>query len=188
MLLILFVSDLHSARKKRYTNSEAKPTQYRIPSRAIIISPYGGYIFAKDLYTDTVEDKSGFGGGLNIRTQVYRNFGYLFDVFVSNLDLVEEENAIQEEDLGPKFVAIYSAGFYYTIPDWKFDLCYGAISAGTNIMTIFIPSVEYYKYVSSRVSLFLKLSYLITNDWVSNMDYKEHYTSFMASLGLSVVF
>lgn len=183
LFCLLLITEAQSAAKKSSSGNK-----YRIPSRAIVVSPYGGYIFAKDLYVDTVEDGSGFGGGLNIRTQIYRNFGYVIDAFVSNLDLVETENAVLEEEMGPKFVAIYTGGFYYAIPDWKFNLCYGAISAGTNIMTIFVPGVEYYKFVSSRVSLFAKLSYLITNDWFSDMEYEEHFTSFMLSGGLSVVF
>ena len=187
LFCLLLITETQSFAKKRYTRSSSS-TKYGIPSRAIVVSPYAGYIFAKDLYVDTVEDGSGFGGGLNIRTQIYRNFGFIIDAFVSNLDIVEVENAAYEEEMGPKFVAIYTGGFYYAIPDWKFDLCYGAISAGTNIMTIFVPGVEYYKFVSSRVSLFAKLSYLLTNDWFSDMEYEEHYTSFMLSGGFSVVF
>ncbi len=182
LLFMVFASDEVSARS--YGNS----SQYRVPSREIIISPYGGFIFAKDLYTVNLEDQSGFGGGINMRTQLYKNFGYMVDVFIPSLKIIEEQNIDENGEPGPKFVAIYTGGFYYSIPNWKFDLSYGAISSGVNIMTIFVPGVEYNRKISRRISFFTRVGYLITNDWFSDMGYEENYTSFMASVGLSVLF
>ncbi len=183
-LFMLFTSDVESAGRIAKGNS----TQYRAPSREIIISPYGGFIYAKDLYTVNLEDQSGFGGGINIRTQIYKNFGYMVDIFIPSLDIIEEENLTDDWEQGTEFVAIYTGGFYYSIPNWKFDLSYGAISSGVSIMTIFIPGVEYNRNILQRVSFFSKLGYLITNDWFSDSGYEEHYTSFMLSVGLSIVF
>ncbi len=186
--MILLAPDVQARRYGSYSRS----ARYIAPSREIVISPYGGFIYAKDLYTDYVDDQSGFGGGISISTQLYKNFGYMVDVFIPRVDILDDNSTATtnsaEKDTGPQFVAIYTGGFYYKIPHWKFDLCYGAISAGVNIMTIFVPSVEFYKFVSPRVSLFAKVGSLITNDWFSDMGYEEKYTSFMASAGFSIVF
>ncbi len=190
IFLIFFMTVLATDAQARRYGSYGRSKRYRAPSREIVVSPYGGFIYANDLYTGYVDDQSGFGGGMSIRTQLYKNFGYMVDVFIPRIDLIEEESTgtSSEDESGPEFVAIYTGGFYYTIPHFKFDLCYGAISAGVNIMTIFVPGVEYYKFVSPRVSLFAKVGYLITNDWFSNMDYEEKYTSFMGAAGFSIVF
>jgi hypothetical protein len=184
LFVIIFRSEAESARR----GTNGRSSQYRAPAREIVLSPYGGFIFAKDLYTVNLDDQSGFGGGISMRTQLYKNFGYMFDIFIPKLEIVEEENLSEDGEPGPSFVAIYTGGFYYSIPNWKFDLCYGAISSGVNIMTIFVPGVEYNGNISQRVSFFSKLGLLVTNDWFSDMGYEEHFTSFMASLGLSLVF
>lgn len=178
LIFMIFPSGARSAGAKTY----------RAPSREIVLSPYGGLIFAKDLYTVNLNDQLGFGGGMIMRTQLYKNFGYMIDVFIPRLDVNKEENLTDEGEKGPEFVAIYTGGFYYSIPHWKLDLCYGGISSGVKNMTIFIPGVEYNRNITRRVSFFSRLGYLLTNDWFSDMGYKEHYTSFLASVGLSIVF
>jgi hypothetical protein len=184
LFIIVLVSEAESARRRSYKKS----AQYKAPSREIVLSTYGGFIYANNLYTVNLEDQSGFGGGINMRTELYKNFGYLLDVFIPRLKIIEEENLTEEGEPGPEFVAIYTGGFYYSIPGWKFDLSYGAISSGVNIMTIFVPGVEYNRYISKRISVIAKVGYLITNDWFSDMGYEENYTSFMASVGVSMVF
>lgn len=185
-------------------------TEYIVPQREIIVSPYVSYIFAKDLYAGFIDDQSGFGAGLDIRNQIYGNFGFILDAVWTNLKITELDNQLfSEEENENDLVMLFSGGFYYIILEkWKIDICYGAITAGNNIMTIFIPSVEYIIplsqllsvqqllpisqfipiSVSQRFYIFAKLSYLITNDWIVDEKYEEHYTSFALTGGISVKF
>ena len=115
----------------------------------IVISPYFSYIYANNLFVNTIKDQSGFGGGLDIRTQIYGNFGYMLDVLYTNLEIVEEEviPGITEEEKSD-LVAVFTAGFYYSLyyfsfADMRIDMGYGAITAGDNVMTIFVPGLNF---------------------------------------------
>jgi hypothetical protein len=178
---------------KNYEKNSDSSYSYTAPSRMIILSPYVSYIYANNLFENTIKDQSGFGAGLNIRTQIYKDFGFMLDTIYTNLEI--EKNTIpgiaseQKSDL----VAIFTGGFYYSIyyfsqANLRINLSYGAIIAGDNVMTIFVPGIEYFEQASDRIIYFSKLSWLITNDWIVNLDYKEHYTSFSLSAGVSIIF
>jgi hypothetical protein len=194
VLFSIFINEsLFAKVNKPYLKDDDSSSTYTAPPRMIIVSPYFSYIYANNLFENTIKDQSGFGGGLNFRTQIYKDFGYAFDVLYTNLKIVKETipgvTAEQKSDL----VAIFTGGFYYSISyfsfaDTRIDLAYGAITAGDNVMTIFVPGIEFFKKVSDRILLFTKLSWLIANDWIVNLDYKEHYTSFSVSAGFSVIF
>jgi hypothetical protein len=179
---------------KSDTKENIRPSPiYTVPSRMIITSPYVSYIYANDLFVNTIKDQSGFGFGLNIRTQIYKDFGYLIDVCYTNLEIVKETVPGVSTEEKSDLVLIFTGGFYYSffqhsLTDMRIDLAYGAITAGDNVMTIFIPGLELFEKISDRVILFAKLSWLIANDWFVNLDYKEHYKSFSLSAGFSIIF
>ncbi|MBN2403866.1 MAG: hypothetical protein JXN64_15935 [Spirochaetes bacterium] len=196
-LLIIFFTvanaPVMAQRKTKSRSTSSSPTVYKVPPRMIIVSPYFSYIYANNLFEDTIKDGSGFGGGLNIRTQVYKEFGFLIDALYTNLEIEETNIPGVTEEEKSDIVAIFSGGFYYSffyhsLTDMRFDLAYGAITAGDNVMTIFIPALEFFIKASDRILLFAKLSWLIANDWFVDLDYKEHYTSFSASAGFSIIF
>jgi hypothetical protein len=177
---------------KNYSQNNPS-SSYIVPRRMIITSPYVSYIYANDLFPNAVKDQSGWGGGLNIRVQVYQDFGFILDGLYTNLKVVNEEVIFSGPEDESDLVAIISGGFFYSFynnsyADIRVDLCYGAITAGNDVMTIFIPGVEAFRKVYDRLILFTKLSWLITNDWIVNQDYKEHYTSFSLSAGFSIIF
>jgi hypothetical protein len=164
---------------------------YSVPPRMILVSPYVSYIYANNLFENTIKDQSGFGAGLNIRFQIYKEFGFMLDGLYTNLET--EKVTIQGAEQKSDIVAIFTGGFYYSffshsLTDLRLDVAYGAITAGDNVMTIFIPGIEIFLKVSNRIILFTKLSWLITNDWIVNQDYTEHFTSFSLSAGLTMVF
>jgi hypothetical protein len=194
ILFSAFVSESLSAKvNKTYSKDDDSSSTYTVPPRMIIVSPYFSYIYANNLFVNTIKDQSGYGGGLNFRTQIYKDFGYTLDVLYTNLEIVKETIPGVTSEEKSDLVAIFAGGFYYSVyyfshVDTRIDFAYGAITAGDNVMTIFIPGVEFFKKVSDRIILFTKLSWLIANDWIVNLDYKEHYTSFSISAGLSVIF
>ncbi len=204
ILSILFISivffgpakNSFSAKKVQKLDTKENLMQsssYTIPSRMIIVSPYASCIYANDLFSNTIKDQFGWGFGLNVRTQIYKNFGYFLDACYTSLEIVEATTPWNTEKEKSDLVAIITGGFYYSffnysITDMRLDLSYGAITAGDNVMTIFIPGIEIFEKISDRVILFAKLSCLITNDWIVNQDYDEHYKSFSLSAGFSVIF
>lgn len=193
-LIILFLMpSVHSAEAAdKRSNIASASESYVVPQREIMLTPYISFIFAKDLYAGYIEDQSGFGIGLNVQNQVYRNFGYVLDAMWTDLDIAESGSlldAIDEEENSNKNVLFFTGGFYYKIINgWEIDVCYGAVTAGNNVMTIFIPSASYIRLVSPRFYLFAKASYLLTNDWLNNVKYEEHYTSFALRCGISIKF
>ncbi len=195
-VVFLFVSAGKSFAENVKSKGEKKSyksvNSYSIPPRMIIVSPYFTFIYANDLYTNAVKDKSDFGGGLNVRMQIYKDFGFIIDGLYTNLKPVKATTAPAEQS-DQNLVAIFTGGFYYSLfyyslTDMRFDFCYGGIIAGNNVMTIFMPGIEFFRKISDRLKIFAKLGYPITNDWIVNSDYKEHYTSFTVSCGFSVVF
>jgi hypothetical protein len=178
---------------KESTRTAPASNAYIVPQRMIIVSPYASYIYANDLFVNTIKDQSGWGLGLNIRTQIYKDFGYFIDATYTNLEIVKETVPGTTEEKKSDLVAIITGGFYYSffhhsLTDMRLDISYGAITAGDNVMTIFIPALEVFEKISDRVILFARLSSLITNDWIVNQDYDEHYKSFSLSAGLSFIF
>jgi hypothetical protein len=178
---------------KNYEKNNDSSYSYTVPSRMIILSPYVSYIYANNLFENTIKDQSGFGAGLNIRTQIYKDFGFMLDTLYTNLEIVKETIPGIASEQKSDLVAIFTGGFYYSIyyfsqANLRINLAYGAITAGDNVMTIFVPGIEYFEQVSDRILFFAKLSWLITNDWIVNQNYKEHYTSFSLSAGVSIIF
>jgi hypothetical protein len=166
---------------------------YTVPPRMILVSPYVSYIYANNLFENTIKDQSGFGAGLNIRFQIYKEFGFMLDGLYTNLEIEKVTPSGLTEQNNSDLVAVFAGGFYYSfffhsLTDLRLDIAYGAITAGDNVMTIFMPGIELFLKISNRITLFTKLSCLITNDWIVNQDYKEHYTSYSLSAGLTIVF
>ena len=195
MILLMYSSELLDAKPqtKKTKKDSVSSESYVVPQRMIIASPYVSVIYAKDLFQGAVEDQTGFGGGLNFRTQIYGEFGYMLDAMVTNIKVIKEDIPGAESQKESDLVAILTGGFYYSLfchslSDLRIDLCYGAITAGNQVMTIFVPGVEFFQKMSNRVTLFAKLGWLITNDWIVDSEYKEKYTSFSLSAGLSVIF
>lgn len=193
-LLLFSIESINARPQTKKTKKESDSSEpYVVPQRMIIASPYVSVIYAKDLFQGAVEDQTGFGGGLNFRTQIYGDFGYMLDAMITNIKVIKEEIPGAESQKESDLVAIFTGGFYYSLfyhslSDLRIDLCYGAITAGNQVMTIFVPGVEFFQKISNRVTLFAKLGMLITNDWIVDSDYKEKYTSFSLSAGLSVIF
>jgi len=169
-----------SAEKKPSVN---KSDGYNPPERVIDISPYGGYIYAKNLFTDRIKDKPAYAAGLDVKFQIYGNFGMLLDGMWSNLKAEKTQETNKDYNM-----MVISGGFYYNIYGLKIDMCYGAITAGPNVMTILIPGIEYSYQFFPRFLCFVKVEGLFTNDWIIKENYKEKYTSAMVSAGFSVRF
>lgn len=190
LLLFMLSLNLAEATGKKFSSVDSK--EYIVPQREIMLTPYISYIFARDLYAGYIEDQSGFGIGITVQNQIYRNLGFVLDAMWTDLDIAESGSlldAIDQEASNNKQVLFFSGGFYYEIiNEWEIDLCYGAVTAGNNVMTIFIPSLAYIRPVSGRLYLFAKASYLLTNDWIADVKYEEHYTSFALRCGLSIKF
>ncbi|MDY6968835.1 MAG: hypothetical protein SVR08_09320 [Spirochaetota bacterium] len=174
-----------SVKKSSY---KKKSKEYLVPRRKIEIEPYYNFIFAHKLYTN-IKSKTGHGGGIKIRTQVWGNFGYLFN---TSLNYIEIEKIPDNPDDEIDMLSIYTGGFYYSRyiynADYRFNISYGGISAGNSVMTIFLPSIEYHTKLHQRVFFNCEIGYLIVNDWIVDDDYKENYTSFSLSLGISFLF
>ncbi len=182
-IILLSTNPADAYKKKRAKKYKKQSYTYVIPRRSIEVTPYFSFLAVKNLYENYIEDQTGFGGGLNIRTQVYGNFGYLIDASLNNLDINNGEY---------NSAAICIGGLYYSYKknfgDFRFDLGYGAISAGDNAMTIFLPSIEFHKTFYKRISYIFKIGYLIPNDWIVDQDFKEHYTSVSLSCGIAIIF
>ena len=192
LIIIAFILQTNNSQayKKRIkSTTETQSESYTVPQREIVVTPYVNLIYAKALYVDFVKDQFGIGGGMIVRTQVYGPAGYFIDASYNKLDVNINPLA---GDKGLKAVLLTTGGIYYSYDaafgGFNFDLGYGAITAGNNAMSIFIPGVEFNKEFYKRISYTLKLGYLITNDWFKNMDLKEKYTSISLSMGISAVF
>ncbi len=190
MLAMIIPMDQSEARKKssrKYRSSKVK--SYTIPRRAIYVTPYASCIYAKELYNGFVEDQTGFGGGLNVRSEIKSFLGYFFDASYYNLK-VEKDPLVSEK--GTDAVIIFTGGLYYShkfdFGNFRLDIGYGAITAGNNTMTIFVPGIEYRKKFYNRIFYTIKAGYPITNDWIVDMDLEEKYTSFSLSGGISIIF
>ena len=194
LIIVLFILRTNNSQaiQKRTKNTSVTGTQsetYTVPQREIRITPYVNFIYAKDIYIDFVDDQFSIGGGMMIRTQAYGPFGYFIDASYNKMDVNINPAA---GDKGLEAVLLSTLGLYYSYDvdfgQFCLDLGYGVITAGNNAMTIFIPGVGFNKEFYSRVSYTAKLGYLITNDWFTNMDLKEKYTSVSLSVGISAVF
>ncbi len=190
ILAMIIPMDQSEARKKssrKYKSSKAK--SYTVPRRAIYLTPYVSCIYAKELYNGFVEDQLGFGGGLNVRSEINSILGYFFDASYNNLKVVKDPLVSEK---GTDSVIILTGGLYYThkedFGNLRLDIGYGAITAGNNTMTIFVPGIEYSKEFYNRISYAIKAGYPITNDWIVDMDLEEKYTSFSLSGGVSIIF
>jgi hypothetical protein len=162
---------------------------YTAPQREILVNPYVSFLYAKDLYADFADDQFGIGAGLMIRTQIHGGLGYFLDASYNKLDV---NSSPQTEGKGIDAAVLITGGIYYAYEAefgrFRLDLGYGAVTAGNNAMTIFIPGVEFSKEFYNRISYTAKIGYLITNDWFTDLGLKEKYTSAALSAGIAVVF
>ncbi len=188
-MFFILIGNSQAASKENKSTARTQNETYSIPQREIILSPYVNSIYAKDLYADFVDDQFGIGGGMMARTQIYNPVGYFIDISYNKLDVNINPLA---GDKGLKAVLLSSIGVYYSyeIPYGllRFDLGYGAITAGNNAMTIFIPGVEFSDVFYDRLSYTVKIGYLLTNDWFKNLELKEKYTSLSLSGGVAMLF
>lgn len=161
---------------------------YEIPQRKIEIKPYLNLFFPSDLWEKedvetVVDNKTSFGFGAKIRTQFINQFG-----IVLNASYINFETLNNSSNDG----VIFTGGGYYGrsfgFGDLTFDFGYGIIIAAEEVLGLVMPSLEYSRPVSDRMSIAFELGLPIPNDWPRSMEYKENFSSFTLSVGTVIIF
>jgi len=161
---------------------------YEIPQRKIEVKPYLYFLSPNDLGESTsqprlVENKSSFGIGLKLRTQFSGRFGIVLNTAYSKFEVTENTS-----DDG----AIFTGGGYYSrsfeFGTLTLDLGYGIIIAADKALGLVMPSLEYSRSISERMSVAFEFGLPIHNDWPKDFGYKESIGSFTLSAGLIIVF
>ena len=123
---------------------------------------------------------SGIGFGAKLRTHLSGNFGAVLNASVSSIETLDGS-------AGNSIVA--SVGGYYefgagsgTITP---DLGFGFITAGDEIIVLIMPSIEYSRPVSERLSIAVEAGLPIANDWFKDYLFKENISSFSLSIGVA---
>ncbi|MCP4582118.1 MAG: hypothetical protein GY839_10915 [candidate division Zixibacteria bacterium] len=161
---------------------------YEIPQRKIDLKPYLNFIFPSDLMESenietAVENDMGFGFGIKARTQITGNYGFVINTSIT--DFKVSDNSLST-------ATIFTAGFYYSqstsLGNLVLDLSSGVISLADYSMMLFLPSLEFNRAISDRISISAELGMPIPNDWFYNYNIKENYKSLSISLGSAIVF
>lgn len=164
---------------------------YTAPRRMIEVRPSASAISAKNLYGTEIEDGIGYGGGLKIRAQLFGGFGYLLSGSAYTLD-VNEKDEENKDVIKSKTVSLFVGGLYFTYQTryglLRFDLGYGAISTGKKAETLFLPTVEFSRGLTDRLSLVAEFGLPVANDWAINSEFEENYTTYTLSGGIAYIF
>ena len=161
---------------------------YDIPSRKIEVKPYLNFVFPNNIWeganqVNPVDNKVAPGIGLKLRTQFSRQYGFVLNASYINFQV--EENVSSDG-------SIFTAGGYlakaFGFGNFTLDFSYGIIAANKEVAGLLMPSLEYSRAISERISLALELGWPIPNDWPQDFDFKENYSSFTLSLGSIIVF
>jgi hypothetical protein len=161
---------------------------YDIPSRKIEVKPYLNFVFPNNIWeganqANPVDNKVAPGIGLKLRTQFSRQYGFVLNASYINFQV--EENVSSDG-------SIFTAGGYlsksFGFGNMTLDLSYGIIAANKEVAGLLMPSLEYSRPISERISLALEFGWPIPNDWPQDFDFKENYSSFTLSLGSIIVF
>lgn len=161
---------------------------YDIPQRKIEIKPYLNLMFPNDLWetrteTSVVDNKTSFGFGMKIRTQFNSQFGIVFNASYLNFKTLNNSS-------GDGFY--FTGGGYYVksfgFGNLTFDLGYGIIVAAEEILGLLMPSLEYSRAISDRISIALEFGLPIPNDWPKDFEYKENFGSPTLSAGTIFTF
>ncbi|UCC44121.1 MAG: hypothetical protein JSU65_13575, partial [Candidatus Zixiibacteriota bacterium] len=124
-----------------------------------------------------------FGAGVKVRTQFSNQFGIAINTAYSKFDVLE---GVSNDGL---FLTL--GGYYaksYGFGNLTFDLGYGIVIAADEVLGLLMPSIEYSRPVSERMSVALEVGLPVPNDWPKNFDYKEKIGSFTLSAGTVFVF
>lgn len=161
---------------------------YDFPQRKIEVKPYLNLFFPSDIWErdsqpSVVENKTSFGLGLKLRTQFSNQFGFVLNTAYNRFQVPD---AVSNEGV------ILTAGGYYeksfNFGEITFDLGYGIIIAADEVLGLLMPSFEYSRPVSERMSIALELGLPIPNDWPKDFEYKENLGSFTLSVGTIFLF
>jgi hypothetical protein len=161
---------------------------YDIPPRKIEIKPYINLLMPNDIWERTglsnpIDNKVAPGFGLKVRTQFSRQYGIVLNAAYMNFQVAENVSS----DGG-----IFTAGGYlskaFGFGNFTLDVGYGIMAANSEVAGLLMPSLEYSRPVSERMSLAVEFGWPIPNDWPQNFDFKEGYGSFELSLGTIIVF
>ena len=161
---------------------------YDIPQRQVTVKPYVNFFFPNNLwetesFAPAVENKMGFGAGVKVRNQFTSSFGSVLNASYSSIEVTREASGD---------VTMFTAGGYYSralgAGTFIFDFSYGIIIAADESVGLLMPSLEYSRPISDRMSVALELGWPIANDWPRDFSFKENYSSFTLSLGSVFVF
>lgn len=164
------------------------PFAYTIPKRQLDIKPYLNIMSPNNLieYNDQntdVEDDVGVGFGIKVRSQIKGCWGFVINSSLTDLNVKDSTN---------NMATIFTAGFYYSygtgLGNIIFDLGYGVISVADLSNTLFLPSLEFKRSVTERISISLELSIPVVNDWFYDYDIKENFKSLSLSFGGTILF
>jgi hypothetical protein len=161
---------------------------YEIPQRRIDFKPYLNFMIPNSLMENensgtAVEDDMGIGIGLKARTQITGFWG--FAINTSMTDLKVNDNSLST-------AMIFTVGFYYSqatnLGNIIFDMGYGVISVADLSSTLLMPTLEFNRVISDRLSIAAEFGMPIANDWFYDFDVKENFKSIMLSLGSTILF
>jgi hypothetical protein len=161
---------------------------YDIPQRKIEVKPYLSLFFPNDLWemesrSSSVDNKSAFGVGFKIRTQFNKQFGFVINTAYTSFDVTNDSS---------NDGAIFTVGGYYAksfgFGNLTLDFGYGIIIASDEALGLLLPSLEYSRPITDRISIALEFGWPIPNDWLRSFELKENYSSFALSLGTAIIF
>ena len=161
---------------------------YDFPQRKIEVKPYLNLFFPSDLWEtrsqpSAVENKTAFGLGLKLRTQFTNQFGFVLNTSYNKFEVTGNV---------PNEGVIFAGGGYveksYNFGRLNFDLTYGIIIAADEVLALLMPTLEYSRPISDRVSIAFELGLPIPNDWPKDFEYKEKLGSFTLSAGTIFLF
>ncbi len=136
-----------------------------------------------DYSSTAVENKMGVGFGVKSRIQIAGSWGFIVNVSINDL---------QVDDSSLSTATVFTGGFYYTrksVPgNITVDLGYGVISVADLSSTLILPSVEFSRPISDRLSISAEIGFPVANDWFHTFGIKESYGSIVFSLGGTLVF
>jgi hypothetical protein len=161
---------------------------YEIPRRRIEIKPYLNLMLPHDLVEDgrgenIVKNMPGFGFGVKIHNQVYRSFGFIIDFSFTDLEVTDSSMSTATMFTGGGYIARETK-----IGEFALNLGYGVISVADYSRALFMPGIEYSRFLSDRAALSAGMDWVVPNDWLYSYSLKANYKTFSFFLGCGIIF